>query len=76
APGALSTTSDSLSTLTFLYIGLIAGGAVSVTIYLAKYHSHNRKLAAVLQMNNLQTHQGIHRSVGKKRKLRKDPEST
>src|SRR6266568_6327291 len=77
APGALSTTSDSLSTLTFLYIGLIAGGAVSVTIYLAKYHSHNRKLAAVLQMNNLQTRQGIHRSVGKKKKkLRKDPEST
>jgi len=76
APGALSATSDSLSTLTFLYIGLIAGGAVSVTIYLAKYHSHNRKLAAVLQMNNLQTHQGIHRSVGKKKKLRKDHEST
>src|SRR3989442_6586924 len=76
APGALSTTSDSLSTLTFLYIGLIAGGAVSVTIYLTKYHSHNRKLAAVVQMNNLQTHHGIHRSVGKKKKLRKDPEST
>ena len=38
-----------LSTLTFLYIGLIAGGAISVIAYLAKYHSRNRRLAASLR---------------------------
>jgi PKD repeat protein len=42
-------TPSSLSTLTFLYIGLIAGGAISVTAYLAKYHSRNRKLTAMLK---------------------------
>jgi PKD repeat protein len=36
------------STLTFLFIGLIAGGAVGVTAYLAKYYSRNRKVAASL----------------------------
>jgi hypothetical protein len=44
----VSTTSP-LSTLTFLYIGLIAGGAISVIAYLAKYHSRNRRLAAALR---------------------------
>ena len=42
----ISTSTTPLSTLTFLYVGLIAGGAISVIAYLAKYHSHNRKLAA------------------------------
>jgi PKD repeat protein len=45
----VSTSSSLVSTLTFLYIGLIAGGAISVTAYLAKYHSRNRKLAARLK---------------------------
>jgi PKD repeat protein len=47
------TVSNPLPTLTFLYIGLIAGGAISIIVFLAKYHSRNRKLAAALQMNNL-----------------------
>jgi hypothetical protein len=38
-----------LSTLTFLYVGLIAGGAISVIAYLAKYHSRNRKLASMVR---------------------------
>src|SRR3989442_808360 len=38
-----------LSTLTFLYVGLIAGGAISVIAYLAKYHSRNRKLASMVK---------------------------
>ena len=42
-------TSTPLSTLTFLYIGLIAGGAVSVIAYLAKYHSRNRKLRSIVK---------------------------
>jgi hypothetical protein len=42
-------TSSPLSTLTFLYVGLIAGGTISVIAYLAKYHSRNRKLAAALK---------------------------
>ena len=42
-------TSSPLSTLTFLYIGLIAGGAISVIAYLAKYHSRNRKLASMVK---------------------------
>ena len=42
-------TSSPLSTLTFLYVGLIAGGAISVTAYLAKSHSRNRRLAARLK---------------------------
>jgi len=44
-----STPSSPLSTLTFLYVGLIAGGAISVIAYLAKYHSRNRKLASMVK---------------------------
>jgi hypothetical protein len=43
----VSTPASPLSTLTFLYVGLIAGGAISVIAYLAKYHSRNRKLASM-----------------------------
>src|SRR2546425_1366413 len=43
------TVSDSLPTITFLYIGLIAGGAISISVFLAKYHSRNRKLSAMLK---------------------------
>ena len=57
----VSASSSSLSTLTFLYVGLIAGGAISVTAYLAKYHSRNRKLAAGLK----DTRQGRSRSGSK-----------
>jgi len=57
----VSASSSSLSTLTFLYVGLIAGGAISVTAYLAKYHSRNRKLAARLK----DTRQGRSRSGSK-----------
>ena len=45
----VSASSTPLSTLTFLYVGLIAGGAVSVSVFLAKYHSRNRKLSATLK---------------------------
>lgn len=45
----VGTPSGPLSTITFLYIGLIAGGAISVIAYLAKYHSRNRKLANMLR---------------------------
>jgi PKD domain-containing protein len=45
----VSTASSPLTTLTFLYVGLIAGGAISVIAYLAKYHARNRKLAAALK---------------------------
>src|SRR2546422_9316869 len=45
----VSASSIPLSTLTFLYVGLIAGGAVSVSVFLAKYHSRNRKLSATLK---------------------------
>ena len=45
----VSTSSSPLSTLTLLYIGLIAGGTISVAAYLAKHQSRNRKLAAVLK---------------------------
>jgi len=71
---AISTSTTRLSTITFLYVGLIAGGAISVTAYLAKYHSHNRKLAAKLRTSNVQTRQGNRSSVGKGKRLRKDPE--
>jgi hypothetical protein len=40
---------SSLPTITFLYIGLIAGGAVSIAVFLAKYHARNRKLSAALK---------------------------
>jgi PKD repeat protein len=42
------TVSNSLPTITFLYAGLIAGGAISIIVFLAKYHSRNRKLSAAL----------------------------
>src|SRR3989475_1897978 len=45
----VSASSNPLSTLTFLYVGLIAGGAISVSAFLAKYHSRNRKLSATLK---------------------------
>src|SRR5438132_6662823 len=45
----VSTSSSPLSTLTLLYIGLIAGGTISVAAYLAKHQSRNRKLAAALK---------------------------
>ena len=45
----VSASSNPLSTLTFLYVGLIAGGAVSLSVFLAKYHSRNRKLSAMLK---------------------------
>jgi PKD repeat protein len=45
----VSTSTNPLSTLSFLYIGLIAGGAISVTAYLAKYHSRDRKLASMVK---------------------------
>jgi PKD repeat protein len=41
--------SNPLTTITFLIIGLIAGGAVGVTVFLARYHSRNRKLSAALK---------------------------
>jgi len=46
---SVSNSSSSLSTLTFLYVGLIAGGAIGATAYLAKSRSRNRKLAAKLK---------------------------
>ena len=45
----VGTPSSPLTTITFLYVGLIAGGAISVIAYLAKYHSRNRKLANMLR---------------------------
>src|SRR5713101_1674760 len=42
------TVSNSPPTITFLYIGLIAGGAISAIAFLVKYHSRNRKLSAAL----------------------------
>ena len=67
---AVSTSTTPLSTITFLYVGLIAGGAISVIAYLVKYHSHNRKLAAKLRTGSVKTRQGIHGSVGKGKRLR------
>src|SRR5207245_10182948 len=46
SPGV--TVSNPPSTLAFLYIGLIAGAAVSLSVILVKYHSRNRKLSATL----------------------------
>ena len=43
------TVSNSITTITYLYIGLIAGGAISVGVFLAKYHSRNRRPAAELR---------------------------
>ncbi|OLE92098.1 MAG: hypothetical protein AUF79_00445 [Crenarchaeota archaeon 13_1_20CM_2_51_8] len=47
SPGV--TVSNPPSTLTFLYIGLIAGAAVSLSVILVKYHSRNRKPSATLK---------------------------
>jgi PKD repeat protein len=49
AQQVMVSTSSPLSTLTLLYIGLIAGGAVSIGVFLAKYHARNRKLTAKLK---------------------------
>ena len=43
------TVSSPLSTVTFLLIGLIAGGAVGVSVFLARYYSRNRKLSTSLK---------------------------
>jgi hypothetical protein len=43
------TVTNSLPIITFLYVGLIAGGAVSIGVFLAKYHVRNRKLSAKLK---------------------------
>jgi len=43
------TVSNPPSTPTFLYIGLIAGAAVSLSVILVKYHSRNRRLSATLK---------------------------
>ncbi len=40
---------NSLPIITFLYIGLVAGGAVSIIVFLARYHARNRKLSAMLK---------------------------
>ena len=47
--GPRVTVSNPPSTLTFLYIGLIAGAAVSLSVILVKYHSRNRKPSATLK---------------------------
>jgi PKD repeat protein len=39
--------SNSLSTITLLYVGLIAGAAVSISVFLARYYSRNRKPSAM-----------------------------
>ena len=51
----VSTSTSPLSTLTFLYVGLIAGGAISVSAFLVKYHSRNRRLSAMLKARNSST---------------------
>jgi len=33
----------------FLYIGLIAVAAISISVFLVKYHSRNRRLSAMLR---------------------------
>lgn len=47
SPGGIS-----MSTLSFLMIGLILGGVLSVTVFLAKYHSHNQHLRTVVENRN------------------------
>jgi hypothetical protein len=51
----VSTSTSPLSTLIFLYVGLIAGGAISVSAFLVKYHSRNRRLSAMLKARNSST---------------------
>ena len=43
------TISDPLPIISFLIIGLIAGGAVGITVFLARHYSRNRKLPASLK---------------------------
>jgi len=43
------TVTNSLPIITFLYVGLIAGGAVGIVVFLAKYRARNRKLSAALK---------------------------
>ena len=45
----IGTPTSPLSTVTLLYLGLIAGGAISVIAYLAQYYSRNRRLARMLK---------------------------
>src|SRR5207253_318883 len=47
--GPRVTVSNPPSTPTFLYIGLIAGAAISLSVILVKYHSRNRRLPATLK---------------------------
>jgi PKD repeat protein len=54
-----TSTPSPLSTFTFLYVGLIAGGAVGVSAFLAKYHSHNRKLSAILKSNKFEPRKSL-----------------
>lgn len=41
-----------MPTLSILTIGLILGGVLSVTIFLAKYHSHNQRLKRTMENRN------------------------
>jgi hypothetical protein len=52
----LSTSSSTPSTLALLIIGLLAGGAATVIIFLAKYRSRNRRLSAMLRTRKSTTH--------------------
>jgi len=47
-----------LSALSLLFIGLFAGVAASVIIFLARYHSRNRQLSAMLKTRNPLVHPG------------------
>ena len=71
---AVSSSTTPLSTITLLYVGLIAGGTISVTMYLAKYHSHNRKLTAKVRLSNVQARQRVRSSVRKGKRHRTDRE--
>jgi hypothetical protein len=51
----VSTLTSPQSPLTFLYVGLIAGTAISVSAFLVKYHSRNRRLSAMLKARNSST---------------------
>ena len=48
----LCSTSRLISMLSLFTIGLIAGGFLSVGIFLSRYHAQNRRLAAELQWYN------------------------
>jgi len=51
-----SARSSALSTLSLLIIRLLAGVAASVTIFLARYHSRNRRLSVMLRTRKSKTH--------------------